>query len=342
MKKVQEAESFVFASSERQRMRHVPLRSGGVRMTAHAGGGKFEEGIDFEVDYDAGYIARTSASRIPDWSEHALSGVTAFDHTQYPSYTNRDYTVYATYQYEEAEEALKAVDVSDSESHAANGFGDLAADPLAGLREKLVRGGEIVYAVLGDSISAGGDAGEPALAFFGRLAAWIEETHPGCRVTIENRAIGGETSEGGAARVATDIVPLRPDLVTVGYGMNDQNKYEHGNGVPLEDYKRNIRQMVDAISEAGDAAVILVTPCEPNPLWKHTSGQIGEYAEALRAIGRDRGIPVGDAHAAWMRALAAGKTPESLLLNNINHPNNYGHDLYFEAMKSAFNQSKRV
>ncbi|WP_167859665.1 SGNH/GDSL hydrolase family protein [Paenibacillus cymbidii] len=51
----------------------------------------------------------------------------------------------------------------------------------------------------------------------------------------------------------------------------------------------------------------------------------------MRRLGAEYGIGVADAHALWKQELAAGKTPESLLLNNINHPNDYGHGVYFSA-----------
>lgn len=324
MIKTQEAESFVFPGWEKQKTRYVPLRHGGVKMKAHAGGTEYAEGVDFEVDYIAGHIVRTPGSRIPDWTSHPLSGVRAFDHTKFPTYSNYDYAVYATYEYEAAEGK------EDSPSEVPE------TAYMDALREKLSSGGEILFAVLGDSISAGFDASDSGLAFFGRLSAWLKRSYPACRVTVENRAICGETSEGGVSRVLTDIAVLHPDLVTIGYGMNDQNRYEHGNGVSLADYERNIREMIDVIGQSCEAAVILVTPCEPNPLWKHTSGQIGEYADAIRRVGRELQIPVADAHAAWIRELEAGKSPESLLINNINHPSDYGHFLYFEAIRKVF------
>jgi acyl-CoA thioesterase I len=30
----------------------------------------------------------------------------------------------------------------------------------------------------------------------------------------------------------------------------------------------------------------------------------------------------------WRKVLESGKTPQSLLLNDINHPNDYGHAIY--------------
>ena len=48
-------------------------------------------------------------------------------------------------------------------------------------------------------------------------------------------------------------------------------------------------------------------------------------------VNYEEGIDVADAHALWQEELAAGKTSASLLLNNINHPNDYGHTIYHKA-----------
>ncbi|WP_206669875.1 hypothetical protein [Paenibacillus luteus] len=50
--------------------------------------------------------------------------------------------------------------------------------------------------------------------------------------------------------------------------MNDQNLYEHGVGVTPEDFGYNLRHIIEAIRSNGDTDILLVTPCEPNPLWR--------------------------------------------------------------------------
>jgi acyl-CoA thioesterase I len=230
--------------------------------------------------------------------------------------------VYADYAYELGEQATYT-----------SRSGDLENDVLAGVKKKLQNGQEITYVVYGDSISEGGDASEERYTYYRRFADYLVNLHPNGNIRILNKAIGGETSEGGAGRVEQDVVSHCPDLVTIGYGMNDQNKFKHGNDVSLDDYEKYIRHIVEKIKRNGDAVIILVTPCQPNPLWQHSSGQIGEYAEVLRRLGREYRIDVADAHAIWQCELEAGKTPESLLLNNINHPNDYGHWLYYKAFE---------
>ncbi|GGD93142.1 SGNH/GDSL hydrolase family protein [Paenibacillus nasutitermitis] len=317
----QQAESFVLQGEEPLVLRYKPVSGGlfAVRSQAdpsHEDNMSYAEGTDYTVDVEEGLLRRTADSRIPDWSRHPLCGIRNFDHNLFPDYSNKAYTFYAEYDYEAEDESI-------------GGQRD-AAKLLPRVISKLKNGEPVTFAVLGDSISTGGEASTDELAFFGRFARYLTEKFGDGRSRIEivNKAIGGEDSTGGAGRVEQDIVPCRPDLVTIGYGMNDQNLYDHGPGVPPQEYKKNIRTIIETLRSQCDCDIVLVASCTPNPYWQHTSGRMGEYVAVLHELGRECGIPVADAYAVWVQELAAGKTPESLLLNNINHPNDYGHELY--------------
>lgn len=323
MTKRQTFEAFVWTNEDPLPFRYRPLPHESVIVSSHADSGHpdrtvYREGIDYIVDYEKGLIRRTKDSRIADWTRHPLYGIAGFNHNLFDDYSNRDYTAYAAYSY--AGEEAERPPVSERSEGA-----------LERWLNKLRQGEQTLYVVYGDSISVGGEASSERFAYFHRFAERARDLYPRGEIKVVNRAIGGETSEGGLERIEADVVRLQPDLVTIGYGMNDQNKYETGNGVPLDDYERNMRSMIQAIRQGTSSDIVLVTPCEPNPLWQHTSGTIHEYADAIRRLGAECGLSVADAHALWVAELAAGKTPESLLLNNINHPNDYGHDIYYRA-----------
>lgn len=320
------AEAFVFMGEEALPLRHPPINGVPVAVrnrsrSEHPDRTDYEEGTDYLVDYARGTIRRTKDSRIPDGTHHPMHGVIGFDHNLYPDYSNASYTVYVDYSTESATDG-EPLTVSDVERSGL----------LKRLVGKLAAGEEALYVVYGDSISTGGEASEESLAYFGRFADTLRGLYPQARIRIVNRSIGGEDTNGGASRVDNDVVPLQPDLVSIGYGMNDQNIHDDGsNTTTLEDFEKNLRYMIETIRKAGDTDLILVTPCEPNPNWQHTSGKTSRYADVIRGLGNEYGIGVADAHAEWTAELAAGKTPESLLLNNINHPNDYGHWIYSKA-----------
>lgn len=59
---------------------------------------KYEQGRDYVVDYTRGTIARSPASRIPDYSTNMLYGKVNFDHTKFPGFSNNGWFVFVDYQ----------------------------------------------------------------------------------------------------------------------------------------------------------------------------------------------------------------------------------------------------
>src|SRR5690606_13675663 len=106
--------------------------------------------------------------------------------------------------------------------------------------------------------------------------------------------------------------------------------------VPVEEFIANLEKMVNLVLEQTSATPILIAGCLPNPKWQHTSGLANAYADAIRTLGDRIGVAVSDVNQLWNEELRAGKTPESLLLNNINHPNDYGHSIYAQAFQQLF------
>jgi hypothetical protein len=58
-----------------------------------------------------------------------------------------------------------------------------------------------------------------------------------------------------------------------------------------------------------------------------------DYAAATAAVADELNLAFVDVYGPWMKVLAR-KDPESMLGNNINHPNDFGHWLYLEALTS--------
>jgi hypothetical protein len=84
-------------------------------------------------------------------------------------------------------------------------------------------------------------------------------------------------------------------------------------------------------NEAG-AEVILFSAFPPNPQWKFGSHRMEEYEAATHRVARDMSCAFADVFNNW-KALAARKKPEDLLGNNINHPNDFGHWIYFRVLE---------
>ena len=88
------------------------------------------------------------------------------------------------------------------------------------------------------------------------------------------------------------------------------------------------------IRERKGAEVIIFSTMPPNDNWHYGSHRMGQYAEAAKQAAAAVKCAYVDVYSVWLMVLRRKDQP-SLLGNNINHPNDFGHWLYeqaFEAM----------
>jgi lysophospholipase L1-like esterase len=104
-------------------------------------------------------------------------------------------------------------------------------------------------------------------------------------------------------------------------------------GVPIPQFQENLKQMIARIRSEAAAEVVLFSAFPPNPKWKFGSHRMADYAEATRRVAGDTACAYADVFTNW-QSLAARKKPEDLLGNNINHPNDFGHWIYFRVLEA--------
>ncbi|MGB7160364.1 MAG: SGNH/GDSL hydrolase family protein [Tepidisphaeraceae bacterium] len=310
-------ESLVLAGTEPGKLIGTKLDPASVivRSAYRAGGTVYERNKDYVLDPRAGTIARTPASRIPDFSTNVLHGKQDFDHSKFPGYGNLPFTVYVDYA---------AADLPALFQQPAD-----PARRLSKTRAKLEAGGPFKVIAFGDSITFGGDASAEDLRFTNRYAAHLQERFPKAKVTLENGATGGDNTVNGLARLQEKVLARRADLVLVGFGMNDHNR----GGVAPAPFQANLETIIKTIREKTGADVILFSSFPPNPQWAFGTGRMNDYAAATKGAAEAMGVPYADVYTPWMKLLER-KDPPSLLGNNINHPNDFGHWLYFEALRA--------
>ncbi len=103
--------------------------------------------------------------------------------------------------------------------------------------------------VMGDSLSAAYGLA-PAQGWVSLTADRIGKTKPGWRVV--NASISGETTAGGAARIAAELQRHKPAVIIIALGANDGLR-----GLPLAQTRANLEKMIK-IAQAGKARVLLV------------------------------------------------------------------------------------
>ena len=321
------SESFVSGRNE-VKLRYRNIVSGSYEFYLKNADGshfqRFVEGIDYEIDCENGTVKRTKNSAFPNFTKSPFYGLEKFNHNDFEKWGNKDYIIYVDYKYDIASNVQDAL-IAENAAKESGGYGALKGF-ITGLPTD-----ELKITVFGDSISTGMEANGEGNAYFYRFRKKIIDKY-GKKVKIINKSVVGDSTTEGLNRFEAAFADDDSDLVIVAFGMNDQNVFGDFLPVTPEIFKKNLKFMGEKLIEKGKKAVF-VTPCIPNDKWVYCSGKIGEYADIVRQTSKDLKYPYADANFLWNENLAAGKRPEDLLSNGINHPADYGHYLYYLALK---------
>jgi hypothetical protein len=298
-----------------------------VRVARADGAMVFEEGKDYSVDA-SGVLTLPAGSRIPFLQAAELFPASGSpkslphrvgDTKQAVLFDNEhwfhDQQIEVTYRPAEAWRGYRP-----TPAHAA------LPKTMAKLRAKE----PLRLAVSGDSISYGLNASgltgaEPRQPIYPQLVAKQLEATFGSRVELSNRAVGGWRVEHGLTDLP-NLLATKPDLVLVAYGMN------HVGGRDPEGFGKLLAQLVQGIRQSETAPeIILVAPMIGNGQWVHTPReQFEPHRDAIARLTGD-GIALADLTALWSDLLAR-KRDADLTGNGVNHPNDFGHRLYAQAV----------
>ena len=317
----QTGESVVLVGQKPASLAFTPWRSQpmNVRSTYRDGLPKtihYEAGRDYALT-SLGGIQRTPNSRVPDFGTNILYGKEDFNHGQFPGFGNLPFFVYVDYHHRGAGQPDPAKP-------------EFSASALPVARRKLLGGESLRNLAYGDSITAGGEASEPGLIFWERWADALRKKYPKAKIESTNGATGGDTTAQGLQRLPEKVLLQKPDLVLIGFGMNDHNR--EGFGVPLAKFAENLHTMIDRIRAGTGAEIVLFSAFPPNPRWHFGSHNMAAYADATEQVAREKHCAFADVFHGWQQ-FAERKKPEDLLGNNINHPNDFGHWIYFQALQ---------
>lgn len=125
----------------------------------------------------------------------------------------------------------------------------LFARPVAAQTAAAPAQGTRTILVMGDSLSAAYGLA-PNQGWVSLIADRIGQTTRGWRIV--NASISGETTAGGAARIAAELQRHKPAVVVIALGANDGLR-----GLPLAQTRANLEKMIKA-AQAGKAKVLMV------------------------------------------------------------------------------------
>jgi acyl-CoA thioesterase-1 len=131
--------------------------------------------------------------------------------------------------------------------------------------------------VMGDSLSAAYGL-KVEQGWVSLLAKKLEKE--GGRWQVVNASISGETTAGGASRIANELKQHRPGLVVIELGANDGLR-----GLPLEIAESNLDKMIQASKTAGADVLLVGMHIPPNYGPDYTQAFHGMYAELAKRHG---------------------------------------------------------
>ena len=157
--------------------------------------------------------------------------------------------------------------------------------------------------VFGDSLSAGYGI-EVDQSWATLLQDRLKEQ--GYEHRVVNASISGDTTEGGAARIAQAIESFSPALIILELGGNDGLR-----GIPPSRMRDNLRTIIETSTESGAAVVLLGIRIPPN----YGQRYIEEFDDVFRQLATELGVP-------WIEFFMEGiALNEELMQSDGIHPN---------------------
>ena len=280
-----------------------------ISMRSAAGDIEYGERTDFELDGETGIVTLTPGSRVPVVGRAELSML------------------------DDPDDLFRRRQVHASYTHRAGQWSGyvppFSGGDLPKTMSRLGAGQPVTIAITGDSISEGYSASgfddvpprQPPYA--GLVASGLTRAY-GSPIALRNFAVAGSAADGGGD--AESVAAAKPDLVIVAFGMNDSGY------AAAEDFAVSISSIVREIGRrAPDAEFVLVSSMLPNPAFAYPIiGRFAEYRAALAAL-CGAGIVLADVTAMWTDLLTR-KSVYDLTGNGVNHPNDFGHQVYAQVI----------
>jgi len=128
--------------------------------------------------------------------------------------------------------------------------------------------------VFGDSLSAAYGIGQQA-----GWVALLQERLRQKRLdyTVINASVSGETTSGGAARIAAALAAHKPSIVVVALGANDGLR-----GLPLGQMRNNLANILRAVQNSGGRVLLVGMKMPPNYGPQYTQGFEQVYVALAR------------------------------------------------------------
>lgn len=233
-------------------------------------------------------------------------------------------------------------------------------DGLPLLENKIRKGEKIKMLLLGDSLSCGGSSSsnlkcEPYLKNWYELFADAVSKASGAEVVMDNSySVGGQISDWSLSssgeklgninlnKAQAAVLKEDPDLVLIGWGMNDGTWHEKS-----QTLAENIIKIIDSITFVAKKNIefIVIGTCMPNnngacyvlengirkPLYNFQPLYGESLKNSLKDVESTIFVDMGELH----RYAIENKKYEDMTVNDVNHPNDFVVRMYAMNLASS-------
>lgn len=147
----------------------------------------------------------------------------------------------------------------------------------------------------------------------------IKDAYPYAVVNVITTSIGEEQSEQGQLRMATDVLPMKPDILFIDYALTDRS-------IGLTRAEAAWRKMIEAALTYG-CRLILMTPT-PDLAEDITSdtAPLAQYAQLIRNLAAEYKVGLVDSYQAFKTLKQSGTNLDGYMAQS-DHPNAIGHQI---------------
>lgn len=199
------------------------------------------------------------------------------------------------------------------------------SERLNGFIRKLTNGESLALTFYGDSIMTGCNASGTPMGgnvppymdpFPIMITEYLIERFD-VKIEMKNVSQGGWNTYEGLAAYDERVLPTSPDLLVLGFGMNDLH-------TPLEEYKAMTEEMILRLRRLNpNAEIVLVATMWPHVESTWVLNQVRTLDKLLELEEKYPFVAVADMTTMHADIMAAGKRYRDMTANNINHPNDF-------------------
>lgn len=190
-----------------------------------------------------------------------------------------------------------------------------SVEPLIATRKALAGGMKFRIVALGSSSTEGAGASNPRTCYPAQLESELNRRFTAARhIEVVNLGVGGHLASDMLSRIDGEVASLGPTLVIWQTGVNDAIA-----GIPLDDFRMQLAQGIDAIRATG--ADVMLLDLQYYPRSERVRGY-RTYLQVMWQVGREKKVPVVKRHTYMKHLLDTRKyTAAQLLAPDLFHLN---------------------